>query len=98
MSEHAPANARSDPESCRLNATRDYRPIADYGVVGDLHTACLIASDSSIDWACLPFFDSPAVFLRLLDCRNGGYCAFGMANLIGTSRRYIEGTNILETT
>lgn len=80
------------------NASPGYRPIADYAVIGDLHGAALIASDGSIDWACLPYFDSPAVFLRLLDRQLGGYCEVRVAGMTGTSRRYIEGTNILETT
>ena len=80
------------------DASRDYRPIADYGVIGDMHTAALIASDGSIDWACLPYFDSPAVFGRLLDRRTGGYCAIRAPDSAKSSRKYIEGTNILETT
>jgi alpha,alpha-trehalase len=63
-----------------------------------MHTAALIARDGSIDWACLPYFDSPAVFLRLLDRRRGGYCALRAVDTVRSSRRYIEGTNILETT
>ena len=80
------------------DASREYRPIADYGVIGDMHTAALIASDGSIDWACLPYFDSPAVFGRLLDRRTGGYCAIRVPDDAKSSRIYIEGTNILETT
>lgn len=63
-----------------------------------MHTAALIASDGSMDWACLPYFDSPAVFCRLLDRRSGGYCAIRLPDGAKTSRKYIEGTNILETT
>ena len=44
------------------------------------------------------YFDSPAVFLRLLDRQKGGYCSVRVADMISTSRRYIKGTNILETT
>lgn len=77
---------------------RGYRPIADYGIIGNLHTAALVAIDGSIDWACLPHFDSPAVFLRLLDCAKGGYCAFRVSGLAATSRRYAPSTNVLETT
>ncbi len=78
-------------------AIADYKPIADYAVIGDMHAAALIAADGSIDWACLPYFDSPAIFLRLLDRQKGGYCAVRVAGMVSTSRRYIEGTNILET-
>lgn len=77
---------------------RDYRPISDYAVIGDMRTSALIAADGSIDWACLPYFDSPAVFLRLLDRLKGGYCGVHVSGLIKTSRRYRERTNILETT
>ncbi len=75
-----------------------YKPIADYGVIGDMHTALLISSDGSIDWGCLPHFDSPAMFLRLLDYRKGGYCSLEVVSCETTSRRYLGPTNILETT
>jgi GH15 family glucan-1,4-alpha-glucosidase len=75
-----------------------YRPIADYGVIGDMHSAVLISSAGSIDWGCLPHFDSPAMFLRLLDHRKGGYCSVDVASVKATSWRYRGPTNILETT
>jgi len=95
----APSDASREPGriSPGQKAISDYKPIADYAVIGDMHAAALIASDGSIDWACLPYFDSPAVFLRLLDRQKGGYCAVRVAGVVSTSRRYIEGTNILET-
>ena len=50
-----------------------YRPIEDYGIVGDLHTAALVGKDGSIDWFCWPFFDSPSVFAAILDDGKGGH-------------------------
>lgn len=75
-----------------------YQPISDYAIIGNTQTAALISSQGSIDWVCLPHFNSAAMFLRLLDDAKGGYCAIRPNQLTTTTRRYLEATNILETT
>jgi GH15 family glucan-1,4-alpha-glucosidase len=72
--------------------------IEDYAIVGDLHTAALIGTDGSIDWLCLPHFDSPACFAALVDSPKAGRWLLAPASGgVCTSRRYRPGTLILET-
>jgi GH15 family glucan-1,4-alpha-glucosidase len=74
-----------------------YRPIGEYGAIGDCRTAALVAPDGAIDWCCLPHFDSPAIFCRLLDADKGGYFQIAPQGTTQTTARYLDGTNILET-
>src|SRR4051812_1758671 len=74
----------------------DYKPIADYGVIGDLRTAALVGKDGSIDFMCFPEFDSPTIFAALLDHKKGG--SFKLAPLMREAREkqlYLPESNIL---
>ncbi len=51
----------------------NYQPIENYGIIGDLHTVALVGMDGSVDFMCFPRFDSPSIFLRILDHEKGGY-------------------------
>jgi GH15 family glucan-1,4-alpha-glucosidase len=75
-----------------------YQPIENYGIIGDLHTTALVGMDGSIDWLCLPRFDSPSVFAAILDDEKGG--RFKIAPVSeGVTRKqiYWPDTNILVT-
>ncbi|MGR7025827.1 glycoside hydrolase family 15 protein [Geodermatophilus sp. URMC 62] len=73
-------------------------PIEDYGLIGDLHTAALVGRDGSIDWLCLPRFDSPAVFAALLgDESNGRWLLAPVSGGACTRRRYRGESLVLET-
>src|SRR2546421_7342621 len=75
-----------------------YLPIEDHGVIGDLHTAALVGVDGSIDWLCLPRFDSPSVFAGILDHSRGGSFRISAASQHSTRRQlYVPDTNVLVT-
>ena len=72
-------------------------PIADFGLLADCHSAALVSKGGSIDWLCLPRYDSPAVFCRLLD-HDAGHWSIRPASQFKATRRYLPGTLIIETT
>lgn len=75
-----------------------YPPIGDYGLIGDSRACALVSKDGSVDWMCLPRFDSPSLFGRLLDWERGGYFQIAPDVPYEASHRYLDGTNVLETT
>ncbi len=75
-----------------------FPPIADYGFLTDCHTGALVASDGSIEWMCLPHFDSPSVFGAMLDRGAGSWRVGPYGTYVPAGRRYIPGTNVIETT
>jgi GH15 family glucan-1,4-alpha-glucosidase len=73
-------------------------PIEDYALIGDCQSAALIAKDGSIDWLCLPAFDSGACFAALLgSAENGRWLLAPSAKVQRQQRRYRDGTLVLET-
>ena len=76
----------------------DYPLIADHGLIGDLQTAALVATDGSIDWFCAPRFDSPSIFGALLDNGRGGHFRVRPTVDVFTSKQlYFPDTAILVT-
>ena len=73
-------------------------PIEDYALLGDRHTGALVGKDGSVDWLCLPRFDSPACFAALLGTEDHGRWLFGPVGEYDVSRRYLEDSTVLETT
>src|SRR3954454_23221098 len=80
-------------------AAEDYPPIADYALVADSHAAALGSRSGSVDWCCMPRFDSGSCFARLLVRDKGGFCRVepNFPSSLPPSRSYLDGTLVLET-
>ncbi|KAF2278008.1 Six-hairpin glycosidase [Westerdykella ornata] len=93
---------RGTPGGRDLTAMRTstgYMPIDDYGLIGNMRTCALVATDGGIDFMCWPYFDSPSVFCRILDKDKGGHFTIspGEPELCTTKQHYLPASNILET-
>ena len=76
----------------------DYLPIAEHGMVGDLHTIALVGTNGCIDWYCCPAFDSPSIFGAILDKDDGGFYTIRPSGDEWTSKQlYFPDTNVLIT-
>ncbi len=74
-----------------------YLPISDYALLSDCHSAALVSSHGSIDWACPHRFDAPAAFARILDADRGGYAVLRPTGAAPAGRRYRGRTMVLES-
>src|SRR2546421_3124921 len=79
------------------NRDARYPPIADYGMLGDLRSAALLSKQGSIDWMCLPRFDSPWIFGRLLDWDKGGYLELSAPGGVMDYRQYRRDSNVIQS-
>ena len=93
MSVISPPDAPAEPA-----APSPFPPIADYAFLSDCTTTALVAPDGAVEWMCLPRPDSASVFATLLD-RSAGFFRFGPVHAkVPAQRRYLPGSNVLETT
>jgi GH15 family glucan-1,4-alpha-glucosidase len=72
--------------------------ISNYALIGNSCAAALVSGNGSIDWCCLPEFDSPAIFAALLDRENGGYFCIRPATEFQSSHQYVPDTNVYQNT
>src|SRR3954463_9880976 len=92
------ASSRRPPSSATEAFVDPYPAIADHGLIGDLQTSALVATDGTIDWFCCPRFDSPSVFASLLDHRQGRHFSIRPEGTGHTTKQlYLPGTAILIT-
>ncbi len=64
-----------------------YQSISDYGIIGDMRSAALVSIKGSIDWLCMPRFDSPSVFAAILDDAKGGFFQIRPADQDASNRK-----------
>src|SRR5438128_2456610 len=90
-------NTLSEPLTRDVPGT-DYtfKPIADYGLLADCNSAALVDRSGSIDWLCLPRYDSDAIFSRLLG-PDAGHWSIRPSSDFEVERRYLPGTLVVET-
>jgi GH15 family glucan-1,4-alpha-glucosidase len=95
----APSRAAAQmPPPWRPTTEARFPPIADYAFLSDCHTGALVAPDGSVEWLCLPRFDGASVFGALLDRAAGAFRLAPYGVDVPAGRRYVPGTNVLETT
>lgn len=83
----------------RIAVARDtFPPISDYAVIGDCRSAALISRHGAVDWLCWPNFGSDALFAAILDLGKGGTFCVSAPGARRTTRSYIDGSNVLQTT
>src|SRR5215218_6194204 len=85
------------PAALENESTKDFRPVADYGLLADCNSAALVDRDGSVDWLCLPRYDSDAIFSRILD-PAAGHWSIRPVGGYSTERRYLPGTLVIEST
>lgn len=98
MMKETSVSDKLQPQSNRKLSASSFPPIEDYGIIGNCHTAALVSSCGSIDWLCLPRFDSRSLFARILDRDRGGAWSIQPITAFESSHQYQGNTNVLVTT
>ena len=82
----------------RYSIGMPYQAIENYGLIGNMQTAALVGKNGSIDWLCLPHFDSPSLFAAILDDKKGGYFRIAPENdKVSSKQVYWPESNVLIT-
>src|SRR3954447_25207030 len=89
--------ATNEPAAAPAGERGAFTPIGEYGLLADCNSAALVGRDGSIDWLCLPRYDSDAIFARILD-PDGGHWSIRPAGEYRVERRYVPGSLVIETT
>jgi len=91
------SSAATQPTAAPAAERGAFTPIGEHGLLADCNSAALVNRDGSIDWLCLPRYDSDAIFARILD-PDGGHWSIRPAGEYMVERRYVPGSLVIETT
>src|SRR3954466_5713341 len=89
--------ATNEPAAATADERGAFTPIGEYGLLADCNSTALVGRDGSIDWLCLPRYDSDAIFARTLD-PGGGHWSIRAAGEYRVERRYVPGSLVIQTT
>ncbi|KAL5392715.1 hypothetical protein DPSP01_000417 [Paraphaeosphaeria sporulosa] len=94
-----PPGTRNTDGAPSIRGDTGYMPVENYGLIGNMRTSALVATDGGVDMMCWPDFDSPSIFARMLDKDKGGHFSVGPAagQLYTTKQQYLPSSNILQT-
>src|SRR3954469_1196813 len=87
----------TQPAAAAIGERGAFTPIGEYGLLADCNSAALVDRDGSVDWLCLPRYDSDAIFSRILD-PDAGHWSIRPVGAYSAERRYLPGTLVIETT
>jgi GH15 family glucan-1,4-alpha-glucosidase len=80
-----------------MNRVIGYKPISDYGAIGNMYSVALAGRDGSIDWCCFPCMDDPSVFAAILDVNRGGRFRIWLPDAPPGDQEYVKDSNVLKT-
>jgi hypothetical protein len=92
-----PAGSEFPDRGMSMAGRSGYLPVAEHGLIGDLHCVALVGTNGTIDWHCCPSFDAPSMFGSLLDADRGGCFELAAAVPAKTRQFYLPDTNVLIT-
>ncbi|KZP29797.1 glycoside hydrolase family 15 protein [Athelia psychrophila] len=90
-------NTNCNVQHSTTHRDRDYIPLSDHGLIGNLHTAALVSLDGSVESYCVPDFDSPSIFARILDKDKGGHFSISPHTEFNSKQNYLPSSNVLQT-
>ena len=88
---------KTRPDETLCSDRAEYKPLEEYGIIGNLETVALVGRDGAIDWCCFPHVEDTSIFARILDSEQGGHWTIAPARSYEARQEYVDRTNVLQT-